>query len=92
MARIAAGRRAKLNHRDQLVWKQLVAVESGLAAGEGFIQLSRAVDTRAEFDEINSLHLLRFVHGTGRLTNDTIDRLVAVLDLRLASDHESKGR
>lgn len=31
-------------------------------------------------------HLHRFVHGTGRLTNDTIDRLAPVLRLRLVSD------
>ena len=28
-------------------------------------------------------HLHKFVHGTGRLTNDTIDRLLAVLGVRL---------
>ncbi len=33
--------------------------------------------------EIDPSHLHRFVHGTGRLTNDTIDRLTEVLGLRL---------
>ena len=33
--------------------------------------------------EIDPSHLHRFVHGTGRLTNDTIDRLAVVLGLRL---------
>ena len=33
--------------------------------------------------EIDPSHLHRFVHRTGRLTNDTIDRLAAVLGLRL---------
>lgn len=28
-------------------------------------------------------HLHRFVHGTGRLTNDTIDRVAEVLGVRL---------
>ena len=36
--------------------------------------------------EIDPSHLHRFVHGTGRLTNDTIDRLAAVLELRLVID------
>jgi plasmid maintenance system antidote protein VapI len=31
-------------------------------------------------------HLHRFVHGTGRLTNDTIDKLAAALKLRLTQD------
>jgi plasmid maintenance system antidote protein VapI len=31
-------------------------------------------------------HLHRFVHGKGRLTNDTIDRLVDVLGVRLTID------
>jgi plasmid maintenance system antidote protein VapI len=31
-------------------------------------------------------HLHRFVHGTGRLTNDTIDRLAEVLGVRLTID------
>ncbi len=33
--------------------------------------------------EIDPSHLHRFVHGTGRLTNDTIDRLAAALKLHL---------
>ena len=28
-------------------------------------------------------HLHRFVHGTGRLTNDSIDKVAAVLGVRL---------
>jgi len=32
---------------------------------------------------IDPSHLHRFVHGTGRLTNDTIDRLAETLCLRL---------
>ncbi len=35
--------------------------------------------------EIDPSHLHRFVHGTGRLTNDTIDRLAVVLRLRLVT-------
>jgi predicted transcriptional regulator len=31
--------------------------------------------------KIDPSHLHRFVHGTGRLTNDTIDRLVDALEL-----------
>jgi len=41
--------------------------------------------------DIDPSHLHRFVHGTGRLTNDTIDRLGPVLGLRLVSDTK-KGR
>ena len=41
--------------------------------------------------DIDPSHLHRFVHGTGRLTNDTIDRLGPVLGLRLVSDTR-KGR
>jgi plasmid maintenance system antidote protein VapI len=33
--------------------------------------------------EMDPSHLHRFVHGTGRLTNDTVDRLVQVLGVRL---------
>lgn len=33
--------------------------------------------------EIDPSHLHRFVHGTGRLTNDTIDRLATALNFRL---------
>ena len=33
--------------------------------------------------QIDPSHLHRFVHGTGRLTNDTIDRLAEVLGARL---------
>ena len=33
--------------------------------------------------EIDPSQLHRFVHGTGRLTNDTIDRLAVVLNLQL---------
>ena len=36
--------------------------------------------------EIDPSHLHRFVHGTGRLTNETIDRLTAVLGLKLKND------
>ena len=32
---------------------------------------------------IDPSHLHRFYHGSGRLSNDTIDRLVAVLGLRV---------
>ncbi len=35
-------------------------------------------------------HLHRFVHGTGKLTNETIDRLISVLGLRLVVD-DKKG-
>ena len=35
--------------------------------------------------DIDPSHLHRFVHGTGRLTNDTIDKLAPVLGLRLLS-------
>jgi len=41
--------------------------------------------------DIDPSHLHRFVHGTGRLTNDTIDRLASVLRLRLVPDSK-KGR
>ena len=41
--------------------------------------------------DIDPSHLHRFVHGTGRLTNDTIDKLAPVLGLRLISDTR-KGR
>jgi plasmid maintenance system antidote protein VapI len=37
--------------------------------------------------EIDPSHLHRFVHGTGRLTNDTIDRLAVVLGLRLGIEN-----
>jgi len=40
---------------------------------------------------IDPAHLHRFVHGTGRLTNDTIDRLAAVLGLRLTNSDERAG-
>jgi plasmid maintenance system antidote protein VapI len=33
--------------------------------------------------EIDPSHMHRFVHGTGRLTNDTIDRLATALNFRL---------
>jgi plasmid maintenance system antidote protein VapI len=36
-------------------------------------------------------HLHRFVHGTGKLTNETIDRLAAVLGLRLVVDEEKRS-
>jgi len=36
--------------------------------------------------EIDPSHLHRFVHGTGRLTNETIDRLAEVLRLRVVID------
>ena len=36
--------------------------------------------------EIDPSHLHRFFHGTGRLTNDTIDRLAEVMGLRLKKD------
>jgi plasmid maintenance system antidote protein VapI len=36
-------------------------------------------------------HLHRFFHGTGKLTNETIDRLVSVLGLRLVVDGK-KGK
>ena len=39
---------------------------------------------------LDPTQLHRFVHGTGRLTNDTIDRLWPVLGLRLVSS--KKGR
>ena len=39
---------------------------------------------------IDPSHLHRFVHGTGRLTNDTIDKLAPVLGLRLVSS--KRGR
>jgi predicted transcriptional regulator len=35
---------------------------------------------------IDPSHLHRFVHGTGRLTNDTIDRLTEALRIRLDTD------
>ena len=35
--------------------------------------------------DIDPSHLHRFVHGTGRLTNDSIDKLAPVLGLRLLS-------
>ena len=41
--------------------------------------------------DIDPSHLHRFVHGTGRLTNGTIDKLAPVLGLRLVSDGK-KGR
>ena len=37
--------------------------------------------------EIDPSHLHRFVHGTGRLTNDTIDRLAETLCVRLVTDN-----
>jgi plasmid maintenance system antidote protein VapI len=37
--------------------------------------------------DIDPSHLHRFVHGTGRLTNDTIDRLADALSLRLVADN-----
>lgn len=33
--------------------------------------------------EMDPSHLHRFVHGTGRLTNDSIDRLAEALGVRL---------
>ena len=36
---------------------------------------------------IDPSHLHRFVHGTARLTNDTIDRLAGVLKLRLVVEN-----
>ena len=41
--------------------------------------------------DIDPSHLHRFVHGMGRLTNDTIDRLAPVLGLRLVAGNR-KGR
>ena len=41
--------------------------------------------------DIDPSHLHRFFHGHGRLTNDSIDKLVPVLGLRLVSDSK-KGR
>ena len=35
---------------------------------------------------IDPSHLHRFFHGTGRLTNDTIDRLAETLCVRLVTD------
>ena len=35
---------------------------------------------------IDPSHLHRFFHGTGRLTNDTIDRLTESLRIRLDTD------
>ena len=40
--------------------------------------------------EIDPSHLHRFFHGTGRLTNDTIDRLAPALGLRLVSDNKER--
>lgn len=37
---------------------------------------------------IDPSQLHRFVHGNGRLTNDTIDRLASALSLRLVQDDE----
>lgn len=50
-------------------------------------ELSRNQICRAA--EIDPSHLHRFVHGTGKLTNETIDRLAAVLEVRLTNE---KGR
>ena len=36
-----------------------------------------------EAADIDPSHLHRFVHGTGRLTNETIDRLAKVLGIKL---------
>ena len=33
--------------------------------------------------QIDPSHMHRFVHGTGRLTNDTIDRLATALNFHL---------
>jgi len=33
--------------------------------------------------KLDPSHLHRFVHGTGRLTNDTIDKIACVLNIRL---------
>ena len=41
--------------------------------------------------EIDPSHMHRFVHGTGRLTNDTIDRLAAVLELQLVVQRKVGG-
>jgi len=41
--------------------------------------------------DIDPSHLHRFVHGTGRLTNDTIDRLAPVLRLRLVANSKKGG-
>lgn len=39
--------------------------------------------------EVDPSHLHRFVHGTGRLTNDSIDKLVEVLGVRLVQDRKA---
>ncbi len=39
---------------------------------------------------IDPSHLHRFVHGTGRLTNDTIDKIAEVLKLQLTVSGEGK--
>jgi len=33
--------------------------------------------------QLDPSHLHRFVHGTGRLTNDSIDKIADVLNIRL---------
>ena len=66
---------------------------------ESFSEQLRRIIDRSELSrnqiclaaEIDPSHLHRFVHGAGRLTNGTIDRLVPVLGLRLVSDNR-KGR
>ena len=35
---------------------------------------------------VDASQLLRFVHGTGRLTNDSLDKIGAVLKLRFVID------
>lgn len=41
--------------------------------------------------EIDPSQMHRFVHGTGRLTNDTIDRLAAALELQLVVQRKVGG-
>ena len=41
--------------------------------------------------EIDPSHMHRFVHGTGKLTNTTIDRLAAVLELQLVVQRKVGG-
>jgi len=40
--------------------------------------------------EVDPSQLHRFLHGTGRLTTDSLDRLGAVLGLRLVAGSEQK--
>ena len=39
---------------------------------------------------VDASQLLRFVHGRGKLTTDTLDRIGDVLKLRIVSDLEEK--